>query len=120
MDRMKIDTKLLKILVVTSLLTTASLPASAASQVLATIGTMQVSSDDLNAAMASSPFATQLASMDENDQAGLRGDMLRRLVAARLLTLEARKLGLDKTKTLKPSAWGCFIVSTWTSCANAS
>ena len=95
---MKIDTQLLKILVLTSLLTTASLPANAASQVLATIGTMQVSSDDLNAAMASSPFATQLASMDENDQAGLRGDMLRRLVAARLLTLEARKLGLDKTK----------------------
>jgi parvulin-like peptidyl-prolyl isomerase len=95
---MKIDTHMFKILVLASLLTTASLPANAAPQVLVTIGTMQVSSDDLNAAMASSPFATQLASMDENDQAGLRGDMLRRLVAARLLALEAHRLGLDKTR----------------------
>lgn len=97
-DRMRIDTHLLKILALASLLTTTPLPANAASQVLVTIGTMQVSSDDLNTAMASSPFATQQASMDENDQAGLRGDMLRRLVAARLLTLEAQRLGLDKTR----------------------
>ena len=95
---MEIDAPLLKILTLASLLTITPLPASAAPQVLVTVGTMQVSSDDLNAAMASSPFATQQASMDENDQAGLRGNMLRRLVAARLLTLEARRLGLDKTK----------------------
>jgi peptidyl-prolyl cis-trans isomerase C len=95
---MKIDTHMFKILVLASLLATASLPANAASQVLVTIGNMQVSSEDLNAAMASSPFATQQASMDEDDQAGLRGDMLRRLVASRLLTLEAQRLGLDKTQ----------------------
>ena len=89
---------MLKIIVLAALLITTPLSANAAPQVLVTIGAMQVSSDDLNAAMASSPFATQQASMDENDQAGLRGDMLRRLVAARLLTLEARRLGLDETK----------------------
>ncbi len=95
---MEIDTHWLKILALALLLTTTPLPANAAPQVLVTIGPMQVSSEDLNAAMASSPFATQQASMDENDQAGLRGDMLRRLVAARLLTLEAQRLGLDKTE----------------------
>ena len=95
---MEIVTHLLKILALASLLITAPLPANAAPQVLVRVGTMQVTSDDLNAAMASSPFATQQASMDENDQAGLRGDMLRRLVAARLLTLEARRLDLDKAK----------------------
>jgi peptidyl-prolyl cis-trans isomerase C len=95
---MKNKLHLLKNLALASLLITAPLQAMAASQVLATVGTLQVSSDDLDAAMASSPFATQMTSMDENDQAGLRGDMLRRLVAARLLTLEARRLGLDKTK----------------------
>ena len=58
-----------------------------ASQVLVTIDTLQVNSDDLDAAMASSPFSTQQTSMDEDDQAALRGDMLRRLVASRLLTL---------------------------------
>ena len=98
MDRMKNKMHLLKNLALASILVTAPLQAMATSQVLATVGTLQVSSDDLDAAMASSPFATQMTSMDEDDQAGLRGDMLRRLVAARLLTLEARKLGLDKTE----------------------
>lgn len=80
-----------------------SLPVSAKNnvQVLATVGNQQVTADDLKSAMASSPFATQEATMDENDQASLRGDMLRRLVAARLLTLEAQRLGLDKTKSFK-------------------
>jgi len=91
-------TNLLKILGGAVLLLCVPLSANSASQVLVTIADLQVSSDDLDAAMASSPFATQMASMDEDDQAGLRGDMLRRLVAARLLLLEAQRLGLDKTK----------------------
>ncbi len=88
---------LFRCLALAPLLVTTQLPANAASQILVTIGAMQISSDDLNAAMASSPFATQAASMDEDDQAGLRGDMLRRLVAARLMALDAQRLGLDKT-----------------------
>ena len=99
MDRMNKNLHVFKILVLASVLGIAPLPANAGKQVLATIGTLQVSSEDLDAAMASSPFATQMTSMDEDDQAGLRGDMLRRLVAARLLTLEAQKLGLDKTES---------------------
>ena len=74
-------------------------PAQAATQVLATVGNLQVTADDLKSAMASSPFSTQETAMDESDQASLRGDMLRRLVAARLLTLEAQRLGLDKTQS---------------------
>lgn len=95
----KMNTNWLKILVSTLFLLVLPISATAESQVLVTIGNKQVSSDDLNAAMASSPFATQMTSMNEDDQAGLRGDMLRRLVAARLLSLEAQRLGLDKTKT---------------------
>ncbi len=94
---MKIGTHLFKIMVLASFFATSSLSANAGPQVLVTIGSLQVSSDELNVAMASSPFATQAASMDEDDQAGLRGDMLRRLVAARLLALDAQRLGLDKT-----------------------
>jgi len=96
---MKIDIHLLKILALASFFASSPLLANAEPQILVTIGSMQVSSDDLNAAMASSPFATQATSMDEEDQAGLRGDMLRRLVAARLLALDAQRRGLDKTKT---------------------
>ncbi len=95
---MKIDTHLLKILVLAILLSTTSLTANAEPQVLVTIGSMQVTSDELNIALASSPFSTQITSMNEDDQAGLRGDMLHRLVAARLLALEAQRLGLDKTR----------------------
>lgn len=106
MDRMKINKHLFMILMLAFIVATQHIPANAASQVLVTIDTQQVTSDDLNAAMASSPFETQQASMDENDQAGLRGDMLRRLVAARLLALEARRLDLDKTNAYKQDIEG--------------
>jgi parvulin-like peptidyl-prolyl isomerase len=39
--------------------------------------------------------------MGEDEQASLRGDMLRRLVSARLLALEAKRMGMDKTATFK-------------------
>ncbi|MEJ2619362.1 MAG: peptidylprolyl isomerase [Candidatus Thiodiazotropha sp.] len=71
--------------------------AIAESQVLATIGDLKVTSDELESAMASFPFADSFPSMDENDQAALRGSMLQRLVASRLMTLEAKRLGLDKS-----------------------
>lgn len=70
--------------------------AHADSQVLATVGELQVTADELESAMASFPFADRFPGMDENDQAALRGSMLQRLVASRLLTLEAQRLGLDK------------------------
>jgi parvulin-like peptidyl-prolyl isomerase len=68
-----------------------------AAQVLAVVGGQTVTSTDLAQALASAPFATQFPSMDEDAQAALRGDMLVRLVNARLLCLEARALGIDKT-----------------------
>ena len=68
-----------------------------ASQVIAVVGDQTISSDDLELAIASSPFATQFATMDENQQASLRGDLLQRLVASRLLYLEAKARGIDQT-----------------------
>ena len=73
------------------------IPAAAADQVLVTIGGEAIHSRELEKVMASSPFYTQFNTMSEDEQASLRGDMLRRLVSARLLTLEAKRLGLDKT-----------------------
>jgi parvulin-like peptidyl-prolyl isomerase len=71
--------------------------ALAESQVLATVGNLQVTSNELESALASSPFADRFPAMEENDQAALRGGMLQRLVASRLLTLEAQRLELDKS-----------------------
>ena len=70
-------------------------------QVLAAVGDQAVTADDLAEALASSPFATQFTTMDESDQAALRGDMLQRLVAARLLYLEALHQGLENTEVFK-------------------
>lgn len=74
--------------------------ASAAEQVLATVGGEAVYSHELEMAVASSPFYTQFNTMSEDEQASLRGDMLRRIVSARLLALEAKRLGLDQTPTV--------------------
>lgn len=102
---MKIES-LLKPWLLAACLAAAPLCAHAGVQVLATIGGLQVTADDLNTALGSSPFATQATSMSERDQAGLRGDMLRRLVAARLLALEAQRLGLDKTGAFRQDIEG--------------
>ncbi len=67
------------------------------SQILATIGDLLVTVDDLDQAMASSPFVAQFNTMDEDNQAALRGDMLKRLITARLFYLEALRLGMDKS-----------------------
>lgn len=67
-----------------------------ATQTLATVGETPITSDQLESAMASAPFATQFATMDVEDQASLRGDMLVRLVNAELLYQEALRQGLDK------------------------
>ncbi|GAB1233584.1 hypothetical protein UT4_20520 [Ferrigenium sp. UT4] len=74
-----------------------SFPTSAADQVVATVGDEAIYARELEGAIASSPFYTQFNTMGEDEQASLRGDMLRRLVSARLLAREARRLGLDKT-----------------------
>ncbi|MDP2759592.1 MAG: peptidylprolyl isomerase [Sideroxyarcus sp.] len=76
-------------------------PASAADQVLATVGGEAIYSHELEMAVASSPFYTQFNTMSEDEQASLRGDMLRRIVSARLLALEAKRLGLDQTPAFK-------------------
>ncbi|MCG6862470.1 MAG: peptidylprolyl isomerase [Chromatiaceae bacterium] len=87
----------LKSVAVAVLLLFSALSASAGAEVLATVGSLSVTSDQLETAIASSPFNVQFAAMDEDDQAALRGDLLKRLVIQRLLYLEAERLGLDKT-----------------------
>ncbi len=64
---------------------------------LVDVGPYHVTVNDLKTAIKASPFATQFVAMDVKDQAGLRGDLLRRLVISRLLRLEAEHLGLDKS-----------------------
>lgn len=67
------------------------------SQVLAIVGDERITSHQLESAMASAPFATQFATMDVDDQAALRGDMLVRLVNSEILYQEALQQGLDKS-----------------------
>lgn len=69
----------------------------AGDQVLVTVaGEYSITLADLESAISSSPFATQINTMDRDAQAALRGNFLKRLVNAQLLLLEAERLGLDK------------------------
>jgi parvulin-like peptidyl-prolyl isomerase len=70
-------------------------------QVLATVGTTEITDTQLANALGSAPFATQFPSMDEDQQAALRGDMLVRLVDAEILRQEALALGLDQDPDFK-------------------
>lgn len=70
-------------------------------QVLVTVGQQAVTAGDLHKAVSSSPFFTQFNSLDPDDQAVLRGDLLKRLVASRLLLQEAIAQGLDRTPAFR-------------------
>ncbi|WP_457675671.1 peptidylprolyl isomerase [Thiolapillus sp.] len=70
--------------------------AGKATEVLVTVGPAAVTATDLEMAVRSSPFATQFNTMDEPEQAALRGNLLKRLVALRLLRLEASAQGMDR------------------------
>jgi len=67
-----------------------------AEEVLVTVGPAKVTAADLETAVRSSPFAIQFNTMDAPEQAALRGNLLKRLVALRLLRLEAGAQGLDQ------------------------
>ena len=79
-----------------AVLVTPGIAAGKASEVLVTIGPARVTAADLETAVRSSPFATQFNTMDAPEQAALRGNLLKRLVALRLLRLEAKARGLDR------------------------
>ena len=83
------------------LLSMIPLSVAAKAEVLATVGDTEVTDTELERAINSSPFATQFVAMDEDDQAALRGDLLQRLVASRLLLMEAKRLKLDQSEEYK-------------------
>jgi len=73
-----------------------------AETVLVTIGKSgQVTQQQLEVAMSAAPFATQFPSMDENDQAYLRGDLLLRMARAEALYMEAVDAGINQSTAFK-------------------
>ena len=65
-----------------------------------------MTAQDLKIAVASSPFAVQMNTMDRDKQASLRGLILKRLVGSRLLHIEAETLGLEKKPAFKRDLTG--------------
>ncbi len=88
--------KLLLLLILTHVLFSANILAD---QVLVKIGDGEVTESQLEKAMLAAPFATQFPSMDEKDQAYLRGDMLMRLVKSEALYQEAKQSGLENNQS---------------------
>jgi parvulin-like peptidyl-prolyl isomerase len=68
-----------------------------AGQVLARVGGVDITAEDLESTIASSPIGAQFPTMDEELQARVRGDLLARLINAQLLYLEALEEGVDKS-----------------------
>ncbi len=87
----------------TTFLLSASLCSTAmAETILVTIGQAgQVTDQQLEAAMKAAPFATQFPSLDEKDQAYLRGDMLLRLAQAEALYQEALTQKIPESDVFK-------------------
>jgi hypothetical protein len=71
-------------------------PCGRCDPVLVTVGDFPITANQLESAVASSPFATPFNAMDVDDQAAIRGNVLQRLVSSRLLYLEALRQGLDR------------------------
>ena len=69
-----------------------------ADTILVTIGkTGQVTEQQLESAMSAAPFSSQFPSMDEKDQAYLRGDMLLRMARSEALYQEAVAAGKNQS-----------------------
>ena len=99
---MKQKKHLQSILPATLLLVSLCLPAPGyGEQTLATVGREHITDTQLSLAMESAPFATRIPSMDENQQAQVRGNMLVRLVDAELLRQEALATGADQAADFK-------------------
>jgi len=84
-----------------SLILATSANAKATEQVLVSIEGLTVTGKDLEEALRSTPFYTQFNAMDEDQQADLRGNVLKRLVTSRLLSLEAKEAKLEESPEFK-------------------
>ena len=71
------------------------------SGVIVTVGGRAITEDLLEKTLQSSPFATQFPTLDSDEQASLRGDLLQRLIHFEALALEAERLRLDQTTEFK-------------------
>ncbi|HHJ38404.1 MAG: hypothetical protein AXA67_13280 [Methylothermaceae bacteria B42] len=74
---------------------------SAWAGVIVTVGGRPITEDLLEKTLQSSPFATQFPTLDADEQASLRGDLLQRLIHFQALGLEAERLKLDQTPEFK-------------------
>lgn len=83
------------------LATSANAKATAADEVLVSIEDLTVTGKDLEEALRSTPFYTQFNAMDQDQQADLRGNVLKRLVTARLLSLEAKEQKIEESAEFK-------------------
>ncbi len=98
-----IKSPLSKILLSTSiaLILSTSISAKANDEILVSIENLHVTGNDLEEALRSSPFYTQFNAMSEDQQADLRGNILKRLVTSRLLSLEAKEAKLEDSAEFK-------------------
>ncbi len=92
---------LIAVLVLTGFSTLASAQSDRSTGVLVEVGSSTITSHDLEKTLASSPFGVQFNTMSRDEQASLRGVILKRMVASRLLKLDAEDKKLANSKAFK-------------------
>ncbi len=86
----------LQILILLSMLISTSINADEEEEIIAFVEEYPITNFDINQVIYSSPLAGSYPLMDEKDQAGLRGEILMKLINLNLLYQESLSLGLDK------------------------
>ena len=84
-----------------ALATSVNAKAPSADEVLVSVEDLKVTGKDLEEALRSTPFYTQFNAMNEDQQADLRGNVLKRLVTSRLLSLEAKEQKIEESTEFK-------------------
>jgi len=69
-------------------------------QVLVSVGERDITATELRKVVGSSPIATQFNTLDEPDQAMVRGRMLKNLIYSEMLYQQALALGIDKRQAV--------------------
>jgi len=75
-------------------------------EILVTVDNLSVTANELEEALRSSPFYTQFNTMSREQQGSLRGNILKRLVTSKLLTLEAQSSQLANEASFQKEVAG--------------
>jgi len=92
---------ILAVLILTGFSTLSKAQNEPNTSILVEVGSASITSRELEKTLASSPFGVQFNTMSRDEQASLRGVILKRMVASRLLKLDAEEKNIADNKAFQ-------------------